>query len=97
MWNIAILVAALAVLSLGRKLLRPLIARVFAGPIGREALSRQPDQIHLSQAGAQAWKNAGSANALAEPLLRIGFKDAGTYRVQEMPDVVIRLLAKPDD
>src|SRR5881296_2675516 len=97
MWSIAILVAAIVVLSIGRKLLGPLIAGIFSGAIGREALNRQPDRISLTQAGPQAWSNPASANAIAEPLLGLGFKDAGTFRIQEMPEVVVRLMAKPDE
>jgi hypothetical protein len=97
MWNIVILVAALAVLSLGGKLLMPLIARIFAGAIGKEALSRQPDHIHLTPAPPEAWKNEEAANAITKPLLGLGFKDAGTYRIQELPGVIVRLHAKPDE
>ena len=97
MLNIAILIGALVVLALAMSVLLPIIARVFAGTIGKEALSRQPDEIHLTRAIGQTWSNARAANALAEPFLALGFKDAGTHRVQEMPGVIVRLLAKSEE
>ena len=100
MKTILILAATLVLLPLVRKLLGATIGSVighlFAKAVGGQALSQQPDTIHLSRSGAQAWSDASAAGAIANPLLGRGFEDAGTFKVQEMP-VVVRLLAHPGD
>jgi hypothetical protein len=69
-----------------------IIVRVLGGEIGARALAKQPDRIQLVRSAPTAWTSAAAAAALAEPLLKGGFDDAGTFRVQEMPGLVLRLL-----
>lgn len=100
MRTILILAAILVLLPFVRKLLGAAIGsavgRLFAKAVGGEALSHQPDTIHLSPAGTQPWNDASAASAISDPLLGRGFEDAGTFKIQEMP-VVLRLLAHPGD
>ncbi len=95
--RIMILVAALALVTVGRGLLMAIIVRLFGRAIGEHAVAQQPDRIQLVRSAPSAWRNASAAGALAEPLVRSGFDDAGTFRVQEMPGLVVRLLANPGD
>ena len=97
MLRIMILVAALALVTVGRGLLMAIIVRLFGRAIGEQAVSQQPDRIQLVRGAPGAWHNAAAAAALADPLVRSGFDDAGTFRVQEMPGLVVRLLANPAD
>lgn len=95
MLHIAILVGVVLLLQLVKWMLPTLIARLFGRQVGRAALARQPDHIHLVAAGPDAWKRAEAARALAAPLLAQGFADAGVHRIPEMPGVVVQLLAEP--
>ena len=80
-------------LVLLRLAMRPLLALVFGREIGRRALARVPATVHLSRRGDEAWKDPDHARRIWEPLLAHGFADAGSYGVDEMPGVVMRLLA----
>jgi hypothetical protein len=97
MRNILGLITIFIVLVVARRILGVLIMRavalVFGKAIGAHAVAQQPDQIHLLPAGAQAWKDAAAARALSAALVQAGFQDAGTYRVEPMPGVVVQLLA----
>ncbi len=88
---VPILVLAVALLVLG-PLFRILVALVAGRAIGRQALSRQPDQIELREAGLQDWRDADSAQRLTDPLLQLGYELAGTYKIPQLPGVVVRLL-----
>lgn len=72
---------------------RPVIALLFGGAIGKAVAAKQPDNIHLVPADASAARNAGPLDEQARALVAEGFRDAGWFKVTEMPDVVIRLLA----
>jgi hypothetical protein len=63
-----------------------------AEDIGRRALEKQSDHIHMVRAGAQVWTRPDLATALATPLLENGFQDAGIYTVTELPGVHVHLL-----
>lgn len=93
MWWLAVL-AGLVVL---RPLLIWVVAHVFARAVGRKALSKQPDTIHLSARNSFAWAHAEQASALARPLLDSGFEDGGTYAVDELPGVVLQLMTHRGD
>ncbi len=94
------LLAALIVLPLALKFGVRLFALVFlrtafvkgAEDIGRKAVEKQPDRVHLLRRGPQVWAQPDDAGALATPLLENGFDDAGTFAVNEMPGVFVRLL-----
>jgi hypothetical protein len=76
---------------------RPLIALLFAKSIGAQALAKVPQTVHLTRASDTVWSNVDAARRMWEPLLQAGFADAGTYTVNEMPGVVMRLLASTTD
>jgi hypothetical protein len=92
---------ALAGLALALVLLPPLsrwaLTRLVGGAIGRRALARQTDRITLAPAGDDAWREPATPRALAASLLGLGFEDAGTFRVSEMPGTVVRLLVHEQD
>jgi len=92
MYRILILAAALLLVTVGRGLLMSIIVRLFGRSIGEQAIAKQPDRIQLVRSAPSAWSNAPAAAALAEPLARAGFDDAGTFHVQEMPGLLVRLL-----
>lgn len=93
LWVIGLLIAW----ALLRFALRPLLALVFARTIGAQALAKVPQTVQLTGAGDTAWSDAHAARRLCEPLLANGFADAGTYTVNEMPGVVMQLLASSAD
>lgn len=78
-----------------RPLLRVGIAALFAGSVGRKALERQPDSIHLVATGSDAWRSRARAEKAAGQLRALGFSDAGTWSVTEMPGLVLWLLVNP--
>jgi len=95
--NLTWVIGLLAVWVLLRFGLRPFLALVFAKSIGAQALARVPATVQLTRTGDGAWSNADAARRMWEPLLTAGFADAGTYTVNEMPGVVMRLLASSTD
>ena len=62
--------------------------------IGRKALERQPDTIHLELTKNPQWKNAAAMEALAGPLRNKGFQDCGVFTVDKMPDVKVWILCQ---
>jgi len=90
-------VGALAALWLLRPVLLALVARVFAGAIGKRALSKQPDEIHLVARSSLAWANAEETHAFASQLEASGFDDAGVHAVTELPGVIVQLLVHAGD
>jgi hypothetical protein len=73
------------------------VARVFGAEIGRQAMASQPDAITLDESGESAWRKPEGAAAFTQPLLDRGFRDAGTFKITEMPGVVVKLLAHEDE
>lgn len=96
--QILILLGALVALAVLKKALPWLlvhgIGRVFAGAIGEEALKRQPMSIHLVPANVP-WKDAATAEVAVKTFVSLGFEDAGRYQIQEMPGLLVQLLAHP--
>ncbi len=92
MRQILYLVGLLVVLHVARKVLPFLIAHAAGRAIGKAAVAKQPDTIHLVRASAWAWKDADAANAATSSLRDHGFRDAGIYSVTEMPGMLLRLL-----
>ena len=95
-----VVLGALALVSLGLRLMLWLVARGMGGFvarwIGKSALDQQPDAIHLDDCGAGAWSHFETANDLVSSLKRAGFADAGTYRIREFPVVMQLLVNEPD-
>ena len=86
------LVLSVIGLILLRPLLRLAIAFVDGRGIGKRALAKQPDRIQLREAGPAAWQDREAADRLTQPLIMLGYEQAGTFTVAEMPGVVVRLL-----
>ena len=90
---ILLLLAVIGLIFL-RPLSRVVIALVAGRSIGRHALEKQPDRFELCEAGLQAWQDAAAADRLTEPLLLLGYEQAGTFTVPQLPGVVLRLLVQ---
>lgn len=97
MYGILTLAIIALVLYAIPRVLRLGIAATHGKEIGAKALADQPDRIHLIRADERAWKNRKEATELAEPLIGTGFEDAGTYTVDEMKGVVLRLFVRAQD
>lgn len=84
--------AAVAVLALRqRELLRSVLPEIQA------AFQRQPDRLRLQRVEKPEWKRAQTIEEMTRALAGEGFEDAGTFSVDAMPGVQVRLLAKPED
>src|SRR5262245_1663878 len=97
MLKILLLLGALVALRLLSPVLRLLVAGIFGKSIGSHALAQQPDTIHLTKTDSSAWKNRAAAGSIGGGLRPCGFQDSGTYAISEMPGVIVRLLANPQD
>ena len=93
---IALAVIALILLAIP-PIFRFAVAKKYGKQVAAKALAEQPDHIHLIRADERAWKNRKEAGELGEALLGTGFEDAGTYTVDEMKSVVLRLFVRPAD
>jgi hypothetical protein len=87
------LIGALAVVVCARPLSRLLIAGVLGPLVGKAGLAAQPDTIHLEPAPPDAWRDAANARQVATALGSLGFEEAGTFRIPELPGVTLLLLA----
>ncbi len=94
---ILILGAIWLALWLLQPILRLVIAAVGGRAIAAAALGKQPDTIKLSAAGPAPWRNAGLADATYAEFRGLGYLDGGVWQVQEMPGVLVRLMANPRD
>jgi hypothetical protein len=83
----------LAAIAIGFLILR-LFATTFFRKVGKTALAKQSDEIHLQRVENHAWRNADTIAALEAPLAVKGFTVTGTYKIPEMPPLAIRLFAK---
>jgi hypothetical protein len=86
------LVAALLILLVVAPFAFGLLLRRLARAIGARSLAAQPDRITLEPVASPEWRDAGAASACTATLRALGFRDAGTFRVAEMPGVIVRLL-----
>jgi hypothetical protein len=64
--------------------------------VGKQAIDKQPDQIHLTPEPGHCWLDNAAVNAVTAPLAPLGFREAGTFTIQEMPGVAVRFLVQPD-
>lgn len=80
----------------GKRLFRILLVKVLPQKsieeIGKRAIAKQPDEIHLVKADGGAWTNGQEAKRLATAFSERGFVAAGTYKVTELPDVTLGFL-----
>ena len=92
---IAALLMAWTFLKIVPKLFVRQVGRAALGAIGQDALAKVPEQIQLSPAEEAPWKDAAAIQQQASPLVRAGFDDLGTYHVDKMPGVLVRILFQP--
>jgi len=92
MTRILVMVGALVALKLLQPLLRVLIAAVAGKAVGRAALAEQPDTIHLTRTDANAWRDRRKVGAIAGGFRPCGFEDAGTYTIDQLAGVTLRLM-----
>jgi len=95
---LALIVALGVVFVLKSALPRLLVrkaAREALSAVGRRALARVPEQITLARLDSPQGRNQAAVEQQAAPLLRAGFTDLGTYGVDKMSDVFIRMLFHP--
>lgn len=93
---IGLLVLFLIVLKLFSRPFVGLLVRLGIIEVGKMAMAKQPDRIRMVRS-ASAFKDAKAARVYAEPLLALGFADAGTYSVDTLPGVLVRFFSKPKD
>ena len=91
---IALFIVYILKSQLPRMLLRH-VGRAALSEVGRRALARVPEQITLARAGFPAWTNRAAVEQQTGPLLRAGFNELGSYSVDKMPGVLIRVLHHP--
>ena len=93
---IAALILIPILLRVGMRLFASLFVRAAlikgAEDVGRRAVDKQPDTIHLTKRSPEVWAQPDAAGALATPLLENGFEDVGTFAINELPGVIVRLL-----
>src|SRR5271166_5816932 len=92
---IGVLVIVWLFIKLAPKLFVRLLARFAAKKIGANALARVPQQIQLARVVSPQWKDEAAVQQQAAPLVRAGFSDLGTYSVDQMPGVLLRILFQP--
>lgn len=90
-------VAALAAIVLAFRLVRPLIGFVLAPEISAKAMAKQPDTIHLEPGDPAEWRERARLEAHSHDFAALGFVDAGTHVIPELPGVRVRLLANAAD
>jgi hypothetical protein len=63
--------------------------------VGSHALSKLPEFVSLIRVDDPQWLHEQLVRQQADPLVALGFQDVGVYRVDKMPDVLIRVLCQP--
>src|SRR4030095_5545962 len=85
---------ALVVFAILSPVLKYLIAAVAGKQIGAHALAQQPDTIHLVVTGPEAGRDPKAAKRVVDSLAGLGFQDAHVHLIQEMPGVVVQMMAQ---
>jgi len=92
---IAILLAAFVLLKVLPKLIVRQVARVAFSEVGKHAMAKVPEQIQLARVASPQWKDEAAMQQQSATLVRAGFGDLGTYSVDKMPGVLLRILFQP--
>lgn len=66
-----------------------------ATPAVRQAILKQADSVTLQRADSPQWRQAAAIEGMANELAGEGFSDAGTFTVDKMPGVLVRILVNP--
>lgn len=72
---------------------KPVMATLFAGPLGRMALAAQPDTITLEPKAFPRWADEVQRQRIADQMREAGFELAGWFTVPQMPGVQVALFA----
>lgn len=91
---VLLLVAYVLVKVLPRLLVRE-VSRAVLGEVGKHAMAKVPEQIQLARVASPQWKDEATVQQQAAPLVRAGFNDLGTYSVDQMAGVLLRMLFQP--
>jgi hypothetical protein len=94
---ITVVVLAILLLLLRKTIMRMVVRgaiRWQLGEVGRQAVAKQPGEIHLIRRDRSAWTHQASYDDFA-PLLSKGFEDAGTYAIDVLPDVLAKFFVNP--
>ncbi len=93
------LAAALATIFIVKNILTYLLmrraGRQALAEVGKRALTKLPEYVTLSRVDFPDWTNPELVRQQAEPLLACAFQDAGVYKVDKMPGVLIRMMCQP--
>jgi len=95
---LALIIAWVAILVLKQVVKRLILrgaGRVVLGAVGKQALSRVPQQVSLQRTEFPTWTHASEVEQQAAPLRGEGFKDLGAYSVSTIPGVLICMMAHP--
>lgn len=90
-------VAALAVIVLAFRLVRPLLGFILAPEISAKVMASQPSTIHLEPGDPAEWRDGARLEQVTHDFAALGFAVAGTHVVPELPQVRVRLFANPAD
>ena len=96
----AIVVAVLALLVLALVLMFWRLRkglREFSANLPDLASIATPARIRLQKRETMNWRDEAAANALINGLWPLGFQDAGSYEVSEIPGLLVRGLARPEE
>ena len=92
---IGVLIAAWLLIKVAPRLLVQLGARFFFKAVGKSALAKVPQQIQLSHVNIPQWNDAAAMRQQTSPLVQAGFDDLGTFSVDKMQGVLLRMLFQP--
>jgi len=70
--------------------------RAGLGDIGKQAMAKLKEEIHLTPESNPAWRNVAAVEVFATPLLGRRFTEAGTFSIPEMPGLFLRFLVHPE-
>lgn len=65
--------------------------------VGKQALAKLQDVVSLERDDSHAWTAASMEAIYFAPLRALGFEDAGTYSVDKMPGVHIKMMVQAAD
>lgn len=63
-----------------------------ATPAVRQAILQQPDTVTLTRCESPQWRNVAMIEGLANELAGDGFTEVGTFSVDKMPGVLLRMM-----
>ena len=96
---VAVIVAAGVIYGPLKRILKVLflrgVVRSALSHVGEQALAKQPEKIRLGPVSPAPWKDEAVIRKQASPLAPLGFVELGTFSVDRMPGVLVRMLFQP--